>query len=60
MMPWKVRTSCSVMAMRWRALRRVRTMEGRFSGVELPEITPIDLPELVEIRDRVCRERGLR
>jgi Fur family ferric uptake transcriptional regulator len=27
--------------------------------VDTGEVEPIELPELVEIRDRICRERGL-
>src|SRR5215469_7965436 len=30
--PWSVRSSCSVQPARWKRLRRLRTIEGRFSG----------------------------
>jgi Fur family ferric uptake transcriptional regulator len=36
-----------------------RSSSGLLVNVDTREITPIDLPELVEIRERVCRERGL-
>lgn len=32
---------------------------GLLINVDTREITPIELPELASIRDRVCRERGL-
>jgi Fur family transcriptional regulator, ferric uptake regulator len=36
-----------------------RSSSGLLVNVDTREITPIELPELAEIRDRVCRERGL-
>lgn len=36
-----------------------RTASGLLVNVDTREITPIELPELAAIRDRVCRERGL-
>ena len=36
-----------------------RAASGLLVEVESGEITPIDVPELAAIRDRVCRERGL-
>jgi Fur family ferric uptake transcriptional regulator len=36
-----------------------RSASGLLVNVDTREIIPIDLPELVEIRERVCRERGL-
>ena len=36
-----------------------RAASGLLVDVESGEITPIDVPELAAIRDRVCRERGL-
>lgn len=32
---------------------------GLLVNVDTRQITPIDLPELVELRERICRERGL-
>ncbi|HVU63313.1 MAG TPA: transcriptional repressor [Phycisphaerales bacterium] len=36
-----------------------KSASGLLVNVDTREITPIDLPELVQIRDRICRERGL-
>jgi Fur family ferric uptake transcriptional regulator len=36
-----------------------RSASGLLVNVDTREITPIDLPELVQIRERICRERGL-
>jgi Fur family ferric uptake transcriptional regulator len=36
-----------------------RSSSGLLVNVDTREITPIELPELVDLRDRVCRERGL-
>lgn len=36
-----------------------RASSGLLVNVDTREITPIDLPELATLRDRVCRERGL-
>lgn len=36
-----------------------RSASGLLVNVDTREITPIDLPELVEIRERICRQRGL-
>jgi Fur family ferric uptake transcriptional regulator len=36
-----------------------KSSSGLLVNVDTREITPIDLPELVAIRERICRERGL-
>lgn len=36
-----------------------RRASGLLIRVDTREITPVDVPELVELRDRICRERGL-
>lgn len=36
-----------------------RASSGLLVNVDTNEITPIDVPELAAIRDRICRERGL-
>jgi len=36
-----------------------RASSGLLVNVDTSEITPIDVPELAAIRDRICRERGL-
>ena len=36
-----------------------RSSSGLLVNVDTREIIPIELPELVEMRERICRERGL-
>lgn len=36
-----------------------KTSSGLLVNVDTREITPLDLPELVTIRDRICKDRGL-
>ena len=36
-----------------------RASSGLLVNVDTNEITPIDVPELAAIRDRICRDRGL-
>lgn len=36
-----------------------RASSGLLVNVDTNQVTPIDVPELAEIRDRVCSERGL-
>ena len=37
-----------------------KSSSGLLVNVDTKEITPIDLPEMVSLRERICRERGLK